>query len=167
MIATTRLLTIPTLLTLLFGFALIDRADGAPFRPRPYSEEARQILKDSCKEKGGSSFETNYQYGYGGKVPTSVTTRCHYPDGSTGPTCTVGAVNVTCSKSTLPADETGPFGALSGDTVIEVFDTSSSQTADPADGALAPSGSIHQPTDTAGTFSATAQAEDEDDEGRP
>ena len=139
MIATTRLLAVSTLLALVFGLLLVHQAGAeGRFRPRGYSEEARQILKESCKERGGSSFQTDYHYSYGSDVPTSVSTTCHYPDGTSGPTCEVGAIRVTCGKQILPADEGGPFGGPSGDTMIDEFDTnSSSETVDPGDGVLA------------------------------
>lgn len=163
MFATTRMLTLSTLFTLLVGLLMVHQADAeGRFRPRGYSEENRLRLKESCKEGGGTSFETNYHYDFGSDIPTRVTTTCHggKKDGST---CEVGQI-VTCGKSVLPEDQDGPFGGLPSDAVIEEIDaSSSSETAGSVGGVLAtPGASSSRPTVTGGTRSTVILTEDDE-----
>ncbi len=98
MVTTTRLFTLTTLFALHVGLTMVQQADAAPFRPRPFSETERLAAKSDCQLGGGQQFETVYHYEYGGGTPTSATTTCH---GGTndGQTCTISGSSKQCTSA--------------------------------------------------------------------
>ena len=120
MLATTRLLTLSTLIAMLLGLILIDQAGAAPFRPRPYSESSRLEAKDDCRLAGGTSFETVYHYDYGGNTPTSATTTCHGGKND-GQTCQISGSSKTCTQALV---STNSPTAVSTGSVLEIFPAS-------------------------------------------
>jgi hypothetical protein len=167
MIATTRLLTLSTLLAVFFGLILVHQAGAKPINAHPSTtiEQRVENAGENCmgEGSGGKSFSVKYENDANGQ-PTKATTKCkggHF----NGQNCTFTKSTTECWYVLMPGEQTtSPTGPVDGGVLENAEVTPSPIHGDLGDGTLATPEASPAPRVVVNTDRSAVVLAEEDDE---
>jgi hypothetical protein len=139
MIATTRLLTLSTLLAMIFGLMLVHQAGAKPINAHPSTtiEQRVENFRNRCMDEGdGQTFSVKYENDAKGQ-PTKATTKCK-GGAYNGFNCTFTKSTTECWYAFMPGQQTtSPHAPVGGGALENVQVTPAPINGNPGDGTLA------------------------------